>query len=107
MGDRTFSAEDVIRIFQDFLTRGEQRTVEEFFREEPEEEEEPEPEFTLAELRAIVGLIRQLFIPLRPILTFVLNRFSFFIVAASTIQFVLDRLEIILDDLFDRGVIDA
>jgi len=34
MGDRTFSAEDVIRIFQDFLTVPEQLTVEEFFMPE-------------------------------------------------------------------------
>ena len=106
MGDRTFSAEDVIRIYQDFLTSAEQETVDEFFAEEPEEEE-PEVVFTLLELEMLVGLIRQLFTPLRPILTFVLNRFAFFITAASTIQFVLERLEIILDDLFNQGVIDA
>lgn len=31
MGDRTFSAEDVIRIYEFFLTRPEQITVEDFF----------------------------------------------------------------------------
>ncbi len=104
MGDRTFSAEDVIRIFEDFLTSNEQETVENFFAEMAEE---PEPAFDLDELANLVGLIRQLFTPLRPILTFVLNRFAFFIGAVSTVQFVLERLEIILDDLLDRGVIDA
>jgi len=34
MGDRTFSAEDVIRIYRDFLTEDEMKTVEEFFMEE-------------------------------------------------------------------------
>lgn len=34
MGDRTFSADDVIRIYDDFLTVQEQRTVEEFFEVE-------------------------------------------------------------------------
>jgi len=37
MGDRTFSAEDVIRIYQDFLTFEEQRIVDEFFEQEPDE----------------------------------------------------------------------
>ena len=107
MGDRTFSAEDVIRIYEDFLTDSEQETVDEFFAEEPEPEEPPEPVFSLDELANLVGLIRQLFTPLRPILTFVLGRFFFFTGAVSTIQFVLERLEIILDDLLERGVIDA
>lgn len=107
MGDRTFSAEDVIRIYEDFLTDSEQETVDEFFAVEPEEPEVPEPAFDLSELAEIVGLIRQLFTPLRPILTFVLGRFFFFTGAISTIQFVLERLEIILDDLLGRGVIDA
>ncbi len=31
MGDRTFSAEDVIRIYELFLTSREQKTVDEFF----------------------------------------------------------------------------
>jgi len=106
MGDRTFSAEDVIRIYEDFLTVSEQETVDEFFFVEPEPRE-PEPEFDLNELRIIAGLIRQLFTPLRPILTFVLGRFFFFTGAVSTIQFVLTRLEQILDDLLGRGVIDA
>jgi len=104
MGDRTFSAEDVIRIYEDFLTSDEQETVDEFFAEEPEE---PEVVFSLDELEVLVGLIRQLFTPLRPILTFVLGRFFFFTAAVSTVQFVLERLEILLDDLLDRGVINA
>jgi len=107
MGDRTFSAEDVIRIYEDFLTVSEQETVDEFFAVEPEPELPPEPAFSLNELRIIAGLIRQLFTPLRPILTFVLGRFFFFTGAVSTIQFVLTRLEQILDDLLGRGVIDA
>jgi len=36
MGDRTFSAEDVIRIYENFLTSTEMQTVDEFFI--PEEE---------------------------------------------------------------------
>jgi len=36
MGDRTFSAEDVLRIYEDYLTETEMITVEEFFApEEP------------------------------------------------------------------------
>ncbi len=33
MGDRTFSANDVIRIFEDFLTTNEQGTVDFFFQQ--------------------------------------------------------------------------
>ena len=36
MGDRTFSAEDVLRIYEDYLTETEMQTVEDFFApEEP------------------------------------------------------------------------
>jgi len=38
MGDRTFSAEDVIRIYENFLTSREMQTVDEFFM--PEEMED-------------------------------------------------------------------
>lgn len=38
MGDRTFSAEDVIRIYSEFLTPSEQETVDLFFAEAPVEE---------------------------------------------------------------------
>ena len=104
MGDRTFSGIDVIRIYEDFLTSDEQEEVENFFAEMVEP---AEPLISFDELGALVGLIRQLFTPLRPLLTFVLNRFAFFIGAVSTVQFVLARLEIILDDLLARGVVDA
>lgn len=39
MGDRTFGSDDVIRIFQDHLTRAEQIEVEEFFAVAPTGEE--------------------------------------------------------------------
>lgn len=51
MGDRTFSAEDVIRIYEFFLTRTEQITVEDFFL--PEEE----PDNSLIPLVAVRNLI--------------------------------------------------
>jgi len=107
MADRTFSADDVLRIYEFFLDSTEQKTVEMFFAELEEPEEEEEPIFTVDELKIITGLIRQLFGPARSILTFVFSNLFFFTVAASTIQFVLERLEIILDDLLGRGVIDA
>jgi len=37
MGDRTFSAEDVIRIYEDFLTSSEMETVDLFFADRPAE----------------------------------------------------------------------
>jgi len=36
MGDRTFTAEDVLRIYEDYLDESEMQTVEDFFK--PEEE---------------------------------------------------------------------
>ena len=38
MGDRTFSAEDVIRIYEEYLTESEMETVDEFFEAPPGEE---------------------------------------------------------------------
>ncbi len=50
MGDRTFSADDVIRIYEFFLTSSEQETVDFFFAPEEEPEEPPEPSNILARL---------------------------------------------------------
>ena len=38
MGDRTFSAEDVLRIYEDYLTETEMKTVEDFFMPAVEED---------------------------------------------------------------------
>jgi hypothetical protein len=38
VGDRTFSADDVIRIYREFLTETEMKTVEDFFAEDPVEQ---------------------------------------------------------------------
>lgn len=58
MGDRTFSADDVIRIYQDFLTSSEQKTVDLFFMEEPEPVE-PLPDVTslLSILELLLGIL--------------------------------------------------
>lgn len=106
MGDRTFSAEDVIRLYQDFLLSDEQETVEEFFKELLEEE--PQDISAVFEgLRILQELFRQLVEPLSPILVFVLNRFAFFIAAVSTIQFVLTRIPPLLDELLALEEVDA
>jgi len=106
MGDRTFSAEDVIRIFEDFLDDDEQETVEEFFREEPEEPEETVPDVLREDFDAVVGLLLQLLGVLPAAATFLLT-FTFFIVIASTIQFVVTQANILINDLIEREVIDA
>lgn len=56
MGDRTFSAEDVIRIYSDFLTIDEQEIVDEFF----ENGEEPGPE--LPSVANLLSLLEELLI---------------------------------------------
>jgi len=106
MGDRTFTAEDVLRIYADFLDSGEQETVENFFREEEEEEEPPETEPTADDFFFLLGLMRQVLQPLRVVGVFI-QQFPFFILFSSVIQFVVERLDIFLDELLSRGVIDA
>lgn len=49
MGDRTFSAEDVIRIYEDYLTENERGTVDLFFA--------PEVDINVAVLRRLLDLL--------------------------------------------------
>jgi len=49
MGDRTFSAEDVIRIYENFLTSAEMQTVDEFF--------EPAEDLSLVPFVAVQNLL--------------------------------------------------
>ena len=104
MGDRTFSSDDVIRIYEFFLTQSEQERVDEFFAEEEEEEEPP---VFLEDLLGLIGLFRQILTPARLVTNFVLARFFFFTGAVSIIQNALSQAEIIINDLLQRGVIDA
>jgi len=57
MGDRTFSGEDVIRIYEDFLTSSEQEVVDFFFAAEPEESNLPSVANLLAFLETLLGLL--------------------------------------------------
>lgn len=106
MGDRTFSAEDVLRIYEFFLDSDEQETVEKFFAEMEEEEEPEESLPSPDDFFRLLGLFRQLLTPLRAVAVFI-QRFPFFIAAASVIQFVVERVDIFIDELLNRGVIDA
>jgi len=106
MGDRTFTAEDVLRIYEFFLDSDEQETVENFFREEEEPEEEPEPDVLREDFDAVIGLLRQLLGVLPAAANFLLT-FSFFIAVASVIQFVVAQANILVNDLIEREVIDA
>lgn len=62
MGDRTFSAEDVIRIYESFLTPDEQKIVDEFFLEGVEGESLLPPVENL--LNLLVDLLAILVSPL-------------------------------------------
>ena len=106
MGDRTFTGNDVLRIYEFFLDSDEQEQVENFFREMSEGEEPEETGPTTADFRRLLGLFRQLSGPARIVANFA-SRFTFLVAAVSVVQFVLEQLDIFLDDLLDRGVIDA
>ncbi len=58
MGDRTFSADDVIRIYEFFLTPSEQETVDFFFLIPPPEEEPLDIFDTLREILETLGFLQ-------------------------------------------------
>mgnify|MGYP005822947041 CR=1 FL=1 len=57
MGDRTFSADDVLRIYEFYLDEREMKTVEDFFAVEPEPEDLTS---TQSLLDTVIGLLEVL-----------------------------------------------
>lgn len=104
MGDRTFSAEDVIRIYEDFLTSSEQETVDEFFMEDPVE---PETEIPTLELEIIAEAINQARVPLPGLLGLAFRFFPFAATLVDTVSFALTRADLLVRELLRQGEVDA
>lgn len=62
MGDRTFTAEDVIRIYELYLDEREMQTVEDFFQTVEEEEPLPSVSSLLGILENLLGILAGPFI---------------------------------------------
>jgi len=104
MGDRTFSAEDVIRIYEDFLTSDEQETVDEFFMELMEE---PARDNFFVDLEILEESIEQARVPLPGLARLVLRFVPFAATLVSTVQFAVDRSAILVRRLLNQEVVDA
>jgi len=104
MGDRTFSAEDVIRIYEFFLTSSEQETVDNFFARE---EEEPQRDSFFEDLEILAEAIEQARRPLPGLFSQVLRFIPFASLLVTTIQFSLERADILLRQLLSQEEVDA
>jgi len=96
MGDRTFSADDVIRIYEFFLTTSEQDDVDFFFAPEVVEDPATGRLESLVEARAELGIVNT---TLPSILTIIIRfavgflpRFSLLNVAAQNASNIIDSL---------------
>ena len=103
MGDRTFSAEDVIRIYRDFLTPDEQETVDLLFAEAPVEEMDLG---FLANLLELLETLLRIFVTARftaVVLTFGVFTSNLVNQAISTLR----STNAILGNIVDAGGVDA
>ncbi len=104
MGDRTFSAEDVIRIYEDFLTADEQRTVDEFFAEEPEAPIRDNFFVDLESLESLVSLARG---PLPSLANRLFSLVPFLASIVDSVQFFLMQADILIRRLLAQEEVDA
>jgi len=104
MGDRTFSAEDVIRIYEFFLTKSEQETVDFFFSEDPIEVPAGP---TFEDLRRIDGLVRQARVPIPGLFGLVLRFVPFAATLVSTIDFATRQANVLINQLLNLEDVDA
>ena len=104
MGDRTFSAEDVIRIYEDFLTSSEQETVEMFFAEMAEE---PQRDNFFVELEVVAEAIEQARRPLPGLFNRVLRLVPFLATLVTTVQFATERAAVLVRELLNEEEISA
>jgi len=98
MGDRTFSAEDVIRIYELFLTKSEQETVDFFFRVEPMETPSG-PSFE--DLEKIGGLLQQARVPIPGLFGLVLRFLPFAATLVGTIDFATRQANTLVNQLLN------
>jgi len=104
MGDRTFSAEDVIRIYEDFLTGSEQETVEMFFAEM---EEEPERDNFFVDLEIVSSRVAAARTPLPGLFGLAIRFFPFAATLVDTISFQLNQANILIQQLLNQEEVDA
>jgi len=103
MGDRTFSGEDVIRIYEFFLTSAEQEVVDFFFFVEPEEVEQRDIVPQLQEISDNLSLLRVTL----PALLGVIIRFAVsFLPRFSAISVAVTNASNVLAELIE-GEVDA
>lgn len=107
MGDRTFSAEDVIRIYQFFLTDNERETVDLFFEEMEEMPEEGPLQELFEGLRVLLELIRQLRSVLGGLFGILLRLAAFALPLLTVIMFASERMEILANELLNLEEVDA
>lgn len=107
MVDRTFTGDDVIRIFELFLDSEEQEQVEEFFREEPEEPPEDVSNELFNGLRILLELIAQLRVPLPGLLGLAFRFFPFAATLVSTVMFAAERANVVINQLLNLEDVDA
>ena len=99
MGDRTFSAEDVIRIYEDFLTVSEQETVDFFFA--PEEVEGRV--FNVPAIQAARDELGIVATTLPSILTIIIRFAAGFLPRFSLVSVAVQNARNILDGLIATG----
>ena len=107
MGDRTFSAEDVIRIYEFFLTRSEQETVDFFFAEDVEEPDRGPLVELFDGLRILLELTRQLRSVLGGLFGVLLRLAAFALPLLTVIMFASERIEILANQLLNLEEVDA
>jgi len=104
MGDRTFSADDVIRIYEDFLTESEQETVDLFFEGQLED---PPPVISFDDIRELQGLNVQARGPLPGLFGILLRLVPFALTLLGVVQFATEQSRILIERLLDLEVVDA
>ncbi len=104
MGDRTFSAEDVIRIYEDFLTSDEQETVDDFFKEL---QEPPPRDNFFIDLEIVQEAIEQSKVPLPGLLGLAFRFFPFAATLVDTVLFAVTRAGILVQELLNQEQVDA
>jgi len=104
MGDRTFSAEDVIRIYQFFLTTVEQETVDKFFEEMAAE---PTRDNFFVDLEIIQSRVTSARVPLPGLFGLVLRFVPFAATLVDTISFQLTQANILIQRLLLQEEVDA
>ena len=107
MGDRTFSGEDVIRIYEEFLTFEEQETVDFFFAVEVEEVEVFDPSELFDGLRALLGLIVQARSVLGGLFGILLRFAPFGLTLLTVVMFAVSQANIVVNQLLSLEEVDA